>query len=73
MSKKRKIVGGFVGCGLEPKGIIAMDFGSLKQAQEYVAKLENKPTHWCLSGMCDDELTMLYEEKDGQILKNLFD
>lgn len=67
---KHKIVGGFIACGLEPEGIIAMDFSSLTEAQEYVKKLEPKPSHWCLSGMCDDELTTLYEEKDGVVLKN---
>lgn len=59
-----KMVGAFVACGLEPQGIIAMDFSNLE--------LNPKPTHWCLHGMCDDELTMLYEEKNGIVLRNLF-
>ncbi len=70
---KDKIVGAFVACGLEPQGIIAMNFRSLKQAQDKVATLDPKPSHWCLSGMCNDELKTLYEEKDGVVLLNRFE
>lgn len=70
---KHKIVGAFVLCGLEPQGIIDMGCRSLEAARECVATLDPKPTHWCMSGMCDDELTTVYEEKDGIILKNKFD
>lgn len=69
---KNKIVGGFIACGLEPQGIIAMDFSSLQEAQERVKTLDPKPSHWCLSGMCNDDLATLYEEKDGVVLINKF-
>ena len=68
----KKICGAFVACGLEPQGIIAMDFRSLEEAKKYVSGLRNKPSHWCLSGMCDDELMTVYEEKNDVCLKNLF-
>jgi hypothetical protein len=64
--------GGFIACGLEPEGIIAMDFSSLAEAQERVKILNPKPSHWCLSGMCNDKLMTLYEEKDGVVLINKF-
>ena len=67
------IVGAFIGCGLDPEGIIAMNFPSLKVAQDYIGSLDNKPHHWCLSGMCNGELVTVYEEKSGQVLKNLFE
>lgn len=67
-----KIVGAYIGCNLDPEGIIAMDFPNLAVAKAYVAKRHPPIHHWCLHGMCDDELVMLYEEKDGKVLKNLW-
>lgn len=72
MSKKR-IVGAYIGGALAPmESLIAMDYSSLKDAQEHIAKLDPKPTHWALSGMLDDNLTTLYEEKDGVVLVDKF-
>jgi hypothetical protein len=67
-----KIVGGFMAFSLDPEGIIAMDFPNLEEAKNYVAKLNPPTSHWCLHGMCDDELTKLYEEKNGITLINMF-
>jgi hypothetical protein len=67
-----RIEGAFVACSLDPQGIIAMDFSSLKQAQDKVAALVPKINHWVLSGILKNDLQTLYEEKDGIILINKF-
>lgn len=67
-----RIKGGFIACGLNPQGIIAMDFPNLDVAKQYVDGLIPKPSHWCLSGMIDDDLATLYEERDGVVLVNKF-
>jgi hypothetical protein len=72
LKHRKKIVGAFVACSLDPQSIIAMDFRSLEEAKRRVAVLDPPTRHWVLSGMCDDELTTLYEEKDGVVLRNLF-
>jgi hypothetical protein len=68
-----KIVGTFPAYGLEPECVIAHDFSSPQQVKDFLATKINPPSHWCMYGMCNDELTMVYEYKDGVILKNLFE
>ena len=69
---KKKIVGSFIACGLDPEGIIAMDFRNLKEAKDRVAILDPKPKHWVLHGLLNDELKILCEEKDGEVLIDEF-
>jgi hypothetical protein len=68
-----KLVGQFMAFSQDPEGIIAMDFRSLEEARTHIGKLKSPPcTHWQLMGMCDDKLCLLYEEKDGIVMFNLF-
>jgi hypothetical protein len=65
--------GAFPAFGLEPECIIAHDFSNPQQVKEYLATKSDPPTHWCMYGMCNDELMMVYEFKDGVVLKDLFE
>lgn len=67
-----KIVGAFVLCGLEPEGIIEMNCRGLEHARQLISRINPIPSHWVMSGMCDDKLDTVYEEKDGLILTNKF-
>jgi hypothetical protein len=68
-----KIVGAFILCGLQPVGIIDMGCKGLKHAKKIIPVLSPMPTHWSMTGIVDDELRTVYEEKDGLVLVNLFE
>jgi hypothetical protein len=78
LSVVKKLAGDFWAFSLAPvEGTIAMDFPTLKSAQDYVAKINACPdkqhiSHWNMMGIVDDELCVVYEERNGQVLKNLF-
>ncbi len=77
-----KIVGGFILASLSPKEyLIDMGCRNLEHAKRMIKEINedkrNPPsvvpiTHWLLHGMADDELTIIYEEKDGIVIKNLW-
>lgn len=66
------MMGAYPAFGLSPEGIIAHDFSNPQQVKDFLTKCENPPSHWVMYGMCNDELKIVYEEKDGTVIINLF-
>ena len=58
---------------VDPEGIIAHDFNNLNEAKEYVKKLNPPTKHWMLYGTINDNFAVLYEEKNGIVIKNEFE
>jgi len=61
-----------IACSLNPEGIIAMDFNSPQEVEEYISRNNLSITHWSLYGVLADELVTLHEEKDGIVLQDLW-
>ena len=75
----RKICGAFIACGLEPQGIIAMDFRSLEEAKEYVRTFKLSKKHvnsiknYKIFAITQENLKILFETKQLQEYELFYD
>jgi hypothetical protein len=64
-----------IACSLspDPEGVIAMDFNSPQEVEDFIAKKELQITRWVLYGVLENQLEILYEYKDGAVLRDRWD
>ena len=55
------------------EGIIAMDFNSPQEVEDYIERKNLPITHWVLSGIINDDIGTLFEKRDGVVLVDRFD